>query len=491
MLGGGAAATVPRMASDTASRPDLPPFGSALEVADAIRRREVSPTEVLDLYLARIDRIDPDLGAVVLRDDERARADARSAEERLLEGGDLPPFLGVPIPIKDLDDVAGWPTTYGSRATPSGPAAEDSLVVRRLRDAGFVLLGKTATPEFGTISFTESERFGPTRNPWDTSRTPGGSSGGAGAAVAAGLAPVAHASDGGGSIRIPASCNGLVGLKPARNRVTGVVEELASASTSGVVSRTVADTAALLDVLSAADPGAWNHAPPPSRPYLGEVGADPGALRVRVSTSNPLGLPVEPDVEAALEVAAGILASLGHHVEMGPPSWPDAGEFLVGFLTVWSTISAGVPIVDESLLEAHNRVERERARATDAITYVESVAALQRASREFTAQFGRDLDVLVTPTMAVLPPTVGSVWAGGSEDPAAPITNCTPMATFTALHNVTGQPAISLPIHRTAAGLPVGVQFAAGPWRDDLLIRLASQIEAATPWAEHWPDLAG
>ncbi|MFZ4518695.1 MAG: amidase [Microthrixaceae bacterium] len=468
-----------------------PPFGSASEVADAVRRREVSPTEVLDLYLDRIDRIDPELGAIVLRDDERARAEARAAEERLVAGGDLPPFLGVPIPIKDLDDVAGWPTSFGSRSAPDGPAATDSLVVGRLRDAGFVLLGKTATPEFGTISFTESERFGATRNPWDTSRTPGGSSGGAGAAVAAGLAPVAHASDGGGSIRIPASCNGLVGLKPARNRVTDRVEELAAASTSGVVTRTVADTAALLDVLSAADPGAWNHAPPPARPFLREVGADPGRLRIRVTTSNPLGLPVDADVEAALEVAAGLLNSLGHEVDLAPVAWPDAGEFLMGFLTVWSTISSAASIADEALLEAHNRAERDRARATDAIAYVEAVTALQRASRDVTAQFGTELDVLVTPTMAVLPPPVGSVWAGSEDDPTAPIANCTPMATFTALFNVTGQPAISLPLHRTADGLPVGVQFAAAPWREDVLIRLASQIEAAAPWVDRWPALAG
>lgn len=467
------------------------PFHTALDLAAAIRRKEVSPVEVLDEYLAEVDRLNPTLNAVVFRDDDRARAEAQAAADLIASrhADDLPPFCGVPIPIKDLDDVEGWPTTYGSRGTADGPVDEDALEVERLEDAGFVLMGKTATPEFGAISCTESERFGATRNPWNTDHTPGGSSGGAGATVAAGMAPVAHASDGGGSIRIPASCNGLVGLKASRNRIPGWVESLHGASTNGVLTRTVADTAAVLDVLAAPDAGSWNIAPPEDVPFLDSVGEDPGRLRIRLCAENALGIDPDPAVVAALDATGELLESLGHHVELAPPHWPDAAAFLTSFLIVWSTISAGTPIVDETLLEPHVRADRVSARTYDAITYVESLQQLQRASRLFTEQFGTDFDVLVSPTMAVLPPEVGSIWLGADEEPSAPIANATPMACYTAVFNVTGQPAISLPLHVDPSGLPVGVQFAAGPWQDRLLLQLGAQLEAASPWADRRPAL--
>ncbi len=264
-------------------------FDSALDLAAAIRARSISPTEALEHHLGVVDRLDPTLNAFAFRDDDRARADAAAATELVAStpAEELPPFCGVPIPIKDLNRVQGWPTTYGSRGVPEGPEPTDDPPVARLRSAGFVFMGKTTTPEFGTISMTESERLGVTRNPWNTDHTPGGSSGGAGAAVAAGMAPIAHASDGGGSIRIPASCNGLVGLKASRNRITNLVESMTSASTSGVVTRTVADTAAALDVLAEFDRGAWNVAPPHPGAFLDEVGhrsgpaAHPGDVRQR------------------------------------------------------------------------------------------------------------------------------------------------------------------------------------------------------------------
>lgn len=463
-------------------------FDSALHVAAAIRSREVSPVEVLDHYLAEVDRQDPHLNAFCLRDDERARAEARAAGDLVasVPPEELPPFHGVPIPIKDLADVAGWPTSQGSWAASDEPATADDPVVDRFRRAGFVPMGKTCTPELGTISMTESVRFGPTRNPWDPSRTPGGSSGGAGAAVASGMAPIAHASDGGGSIRIPASCNGLVGLKASRNRITSTVENLAAAATNGVVSRTVADTAAALDVLAEVDPAAWNVAPPPARPYREAAAAPPGRLRIRVQVDNVLGVPVDPACAGAVAHAAGLLDGLGHDVDDTPLAWPDPGEFLVGFLTVWSTISAASGLVDPDRLEPHNRANRAQALATDAIAYVEALAMLQRASRAFTPQFGRDFDVVLSPTMAVVPPEVGSVWAGAEDDPSAPITNSTPMACYTALYNVTGLPALSLPLG-DADGLPVGVQLAGPAWREDLLLSLGAQLEAAAPWVDRWP----
>ena len=464
---------------------------SALDVAAAIRAREVSPSEALEHYLGEVDRLDPHLNAFSFRDDEQARADAKAAGDLVATTApeDLPPFCGVPIPVKDLYDVQGWPTSNGSRAASDAPALADDLSVGRLRRSGFVLMGKTTAPELGTISFTESMRFGPTRNPWNPAHTPGGSSGGAAAAVASGMAPVAHASDGGGSIRIPASCNGLVGLKPSRNRITGLTEKLTAAATCGAVTRTVADTAALLDVMAEFDPGAWNLAPPPARPFRDEVGADPGRLRFRVTAGNPLGVPAAPACRAALDRAAALLSDLGHEVVEGEPEWPDPGDFLTGFLAVWNTISAGERLADPALLEPHNVANRLEAEATGSIAYVESEQLLQLASRAFTPQFGRDFDILVTPTMAVEPPEVGSVWAGVEDDPTAPVTNCIPMATFTAVFNVCGLPALSLPLHVAESGLPVGVQFAAPPWRDDLLIRVGSQLEQAAPWADRAPDL--
>jgi amidase len=466
-------------------------FDSALDVAAAIRSQQVSPVEVLEHYLAQVDTFDPTLNAFAFRDDERALADARAAGERIATEPieSLPPFLGVPIPIKDLNDAEGWPTSHGSNGVPDTPAGSDDLPVARLRHAGFVFMGKTTTPEFGTISVTESDRLGATRNPWNPAFTPGGSSGGAGAAVAAGMAPIAHASDGGGSIRIPASCNGLVGLKPSRNRVTDLVESMTAATTSGVVCRTVADAAAALDVMAGHDTGAWNIAPPPERPFSSEVGAAPGRLRIRVATSNALGVEVDPACVDAVARTASLLSDLGHDVVEADPVWPDAAAFLESFLTVWATIGVGIEGLDVDRIEPHNRANWDQALATSSVAFSESEQRLQRASRGVTAQFGTDFDVLVTPTMAIEPPEVGYIWQGADLDPNMPLLNATPMAAYTAIFNVTGQPALSLPLHQAESGLPVGVQFVAAPWSESTLLRLGSQIEAAAPWAGRWPAL--
>jgi amidase len=254
----------------------------------------------------------------------------------------------------------------------------------------------------------------------------------------------------------------------------------------------VADTASLLDVLAEPDPTAWNRSPLPLRPFAAEVGADPGRLRVRVCTENALGVPPEPACVEAVRRAGDLLADLGHEVVEGAPEWGDPGEFLLGFLTVWSTISAGSGL-DPERLEPHNRANRSAAEGTDAISFLEASFVLQRASRALNAQFGADgdFDVLVTPTMGVEPPPVGSVWIGSEDDPGAPLLNCTPMAAYTAVFNVSGLPAISLPLHVSEAGLPVGVQFAGPPWGEDVLIRLASQVEAAAPWADRRPPIFG
>lgn len=466
-------------------------FRSATDWAAAIRRREVSSTEVTELYLGRIDQLDPQLNAFVLRDDDSARAAARRADDLTASTpvDELPPFHGVPLPIKDLNAVAGWPTSYGSKGGSPTPEDHDDFVVARFRRAGFVFLGKTNTPELGTISCTENERFGATRNPWNTGHTPGGSSGGAGAAVASGMAPMAHASDGGGSIRIPSSCNGLVGLKASRNRITNGVNPLEGFATDGVVSRTVADTAAALDVLAEPDPLFWYNAPPSARPFAELAREAPRRLRIGVTATPSMPVPMDPEVVAAHTAAAALLASLGHEVVPVELDMPDADLFVASFTIVWNTGSAGLPI-DVTKMEPLNLALREQATALDSVAYVEAVYRTQLLARSIIAPFGRDFDVLLTPTMACLPPEVGSVWAGADVDPVLPLLNCFPMAVFTAVWNVTGMPAISLPLGRSTSGLPIGIQFVAGPWQDALLLQLAAEVEAAAPWAGERPAVS-
>ena len=461
-------------------------LSSALAVAAAIRSRQVSPLEVLDACLAEVDRTNDRVNAVVWRDDEAHRAVAREAGEAVARGEELAPFHGVPIPVKDLTPVAGWPVTYGSHGAPEGRSEQDELVVGGLRRAGFVLAGRTNTPEFGPITVAENLRYGPTRNPWDLSRSPGGSSGGAAAAVAAGMFPLAHANDGGGSIRIPASCCGLVGLKPSRGRIPSMVTAWEGAVVEGVVTRTVADTAAVLDVLRGPDPLCWYNAPAPTRPYAQEVGADPGRLRVGVVEVPPLGMPVDPACLVAVRATAAQLSDLGHDVRVVPLDVPDAA--LSAFLDMVNSGLADFEGIDWSRTEPHIQASRAAAATVDSLRYVAAVHALQRYTREVTAAWGRDYDVLLTPTLAVLPPPVGLL-AEVHAAPEAPNLTVFSMALFNAFFNVTGQPGISLPLHTTDDGLPVGVQFVGGPWQEDVLLRLAAQLEAAHPWAERRPQL--
>src|SRR4051812_2679275 len=286
------------------SAPD--PTTPAIELAAALRARELSAVELLDACLEAVDARNGDVNAVVWRDDEAARAAARHADEALARGDDRA-FLGVPIPIKDLTPVAGWPVTYGSRGGPSGVSAVGELTTEAFKRAGFVLCGRTNTPEFGPITVTENLRYGITRNPWDLERTPGGSSGGAAAAVAAGMFPLAPATDGGGSIRIPAACCGLVGLKPSRGRVPRRAQGWLGGVVEGAVTHTVADTAAVLDVLSGPDRNAWYNAPAPDRPFLEEAGRDCAPLRIGLMDHGPSGMPVDPAcVEAARRAAAAL-----------------------------------------------------------------------------------------------------------------------------------------------------------------------------------------
>jgi amidase len=474
-------------------RSQIDPFTPAVDLAAAIRRKEVSPVELVDAYLERIDELDPQLNAFCHRADDDARKAASAAADALVGAApteDLPPFHGVPLPIKDLLDVAGWPTTHGSAGASPAPAAASDPVVQRFVDAGFVLLGKTTTSEFGTVPFTENEFLGISRNPWDPHRTPGGSSSGAGAAVAAGMAPIAHAADGGGSIRIPASCNGLVGLKPTRGLVTNATVDLEGFATNGVLTRSVADTAAAMDALARHDPAAWWSPPTPSIPLAHALTiASPTGLRIGALTDPPIdGLSADPACATAVNATLRTLESAGHHAVDTPLPLPSTDILIAAFTNIWNVGGAGIALADPSRVEPHNRALRDAARAIDSWTYAEGVKTTQQFSRRIVEAFVTSFDLLVTPTMACLPPPVGALRAGADDDPLMALLNSYPMAVFTSLFNVTGQPAISVPIHHDdATGLPVGVQIVAAPWREDLLLQVAHTLELAQPWIDRRP----
>jgi len=483
---------------DTASRTfpantnTIDPYISAIELAAMVLRREVSPIELVESCLARIEQLDPGLNAFCYRADNDAKEAASAAVSLLAQASsdqELPPFLGVPLPIKDLVDVEGWPTTHGSAATSRTPATSSDLVVKRFVDAGFILVGKSTTSEFGTVPFTETDVLGITHNPWDTDRTAGGSSSGAGAAVAAGMVPIAHAGDGGGSIRIPASCNGLVGLKPTRGRVASTTVELEGLVTPGVLTRSVLDTAAAVDVLARHDPGSWWSPPTPTVTLSDALAVDPPTrLRVGVLTEVPVAsIEVDPACKVAVEVTLRTLESAGCCLVDASLPLPSFDELASAFTTIWNVSGAGTTLTHPDRVQPHNRVLREMAHGTDSWNYADGVARTQRLSRSIVEGFLARYD-LVTPTMACLPPKIGAWKAGADREPLMALLNSYPMAIFTTLFNVTGQPAISLPIHHDpATRLPVGVQLVAAPWGEDLLLQVSRILEEAHPWSSRRP----
>jgi amidase len=461
---------------------DLGPSSSAVELATALRARELSAVELLDACLAAVDERNPELNAVIWRDDEGAREAARAADERIAAGEEAP-FLGVPIPIKDLTAVAGWPVTYGSDGASDEPSEESELVVEALQRAGFVLCGRTNTPEFGPLTVAENSRYGNTVNPWDTSRASGGSSGGASAAVAGGMFPIAHANDGGGSIRIPAAYCGLVGLKTSRGRIPRRAQTWMGAVVEGAITRTVGDAAAALDATAGPDPLAWFNAPAPQRPFADEVGAAVGTLRVGLMAEAPLGLPTDPHCAQAARDAAALLGELGHEVaevEVGTIS----EELTPDFVTMTIGGIADYDGVDWSKVEPHNRHAYEAA--TDRVSayeYVAAVQRLERLSRREVARWGRDFDVLLTPTSGILPPPTGQVLAAQHAAPDQPVLETIQSVCFSAFGNITGLPGISLPLHWTDDEIPVGAMLTGGPFEEATLLRLGAQLEEARPWA--------
>ena len=458
-------------------------FLSALEQARLVRSGELSSTELVTHHLERIDRHDPTLNAFVTVCGEEALVAASLVDA---SPGDAP-FRGVPIAIKDLAPTAGIRTTYSSRAYADYVPDFDSAVVRRIREAGFVIVGKTNTPEFGTVAFTESELNGVTRNPWNTALTPGGSSGGAAAALAAGLVPAAHATDGGGSIRIPASCCGLFGLKPSRGRVSsapfGAFEGL---STSGPLTHTVEDAAHILDVLAGYEPGDPWWAPPPERPFAETVTDTPPRLRIAVTSTPPVDVAVVPECVVAVTAAAALLADLGHDVREATPPWREPTLFDT-FIAVWQVGPALHPVDDISLLTPLNRGLVEAAHAASAADYGRAVASLQILARRIVA-FWSDVDVVLTPTLALPPVPIG--WQEEVDGAIEQLLRNTEFTPFTAVANLTGLPAMSLPLHWSEGGLPIGVQAIGPPAGDALLLSLAAEIEAARPWADRRPPVS-
>ncbi len=469
----------------------LDPFSPALELAAALRRRELSATELLDACTAAVDARNPELNAVIWRNDEAARAAAAEADRRLAAGSEesaQSPFLGVPLPIKDLTPVAGWPVTYGSNGAPEGASEESELVVEALERAGFVLCGRTNTPAFGVITAAENSRYGISRNPWNPERSPGGSSGGAAAAVAAGMFPIAHANDGGGSIRIPASYCGLVGFKPSRGRVPRLAQSWLGAVVEGVVARTVADSATVLDAIAGPDPLAWYNAPVPARPFAQEPGTAPGTLRVGLMAQAPLGIPTDPACVAGARAAAALLEGLGHSVaEVEVPTISE--EMVAPFIALTQGGLADYEGVDWSAVEPHIAHQRKASGELGAYDYVLAARQLELLSRREVARWGRDFDVLLTPTSAILPPVAGAILEAQHAAPDQPVLDVVASVSFTAFGNVSGLPAVSLPLHWSEDGLPVGVQLVAGPWQDGPLLALAAQLEQAHPWAERRPPV--
>jgi amidase len=456
--------------------------------AELVATGQVSARELAEAAMERIEEVDGEINAVIHRRFERALAEI---EAGLPDG----PFSGVPFLVKDLfADTAGDPAHHGNRALKDAgyTAKSDSWLTARLRAAGFALLGRTNTPEFGLVPVTEPAAYGACRNPYNLDHSPGGSSGGSAAAVAAGMVAVAHASDGGGSIRIPASMCGLVGLKPSRGRTTlGPDRDESGLSVQLVVSRSVRDTAALLDVMRGPGPGDMVVAPPPDRPYAEEVGAPTGRLRVGLMTFSPAG-PLHPDCEAAVRGAGRLLEELGHAVsEDHPDIDAEAGR---RFGTRWvvnarlSVIGLGEQLGREVTAEDVEPLTWAMASVGDAVSAVEYARAVT-ASAAFTrrlASWWVDHDLLVTPTLGEPPPRIGEL-EPPADDPFSTQPRTGTLVPFTTHFNVTGQPAVSLPLHVSDAGLPIGVQLVAAYGREDVLIRVASQLEQAAPWSGRRP----
>ena len=464
-------------------------FKTAPEVAALIRGGGVSAAEAVELTLRRIEAADAHIGAFIEVDGDRALAEAAAIRAR-----DPRPFAGVPIAVKGNVPVAGLCMSYASRLLAGYRPNHNAYLVRRLREAGFVVIGVTNLSEFGILPTTEPRHTGPTRNPWNLGRTPGGSSGGSAAAVAAGLVPVAHGTDGGGSIRIPAACTGLLGLKPSRGRISrGPDLGESYLSVEGVLTRTVTETAHLLDVLAGYEAGDATWAPRPAEPYATAVRRHPGRLRIALSLENSLGVEVDAECVRAVHEAAGILRELGHEVVEASPSLPGRDTLDVFLQVFGPAVALGVIFGElvagheagEDDIEPLSRAVAAFARTLPSTAYLAALSQLQALARS-TIAFFADHDLLLTPVLASRPLPIGELHGCG-DDPMADLRRSGEFAPFTAIFNVTGQPAISVPLGFGEDGLPSAVQLVGRPLAEDTLLQVAAQLELTRPWAQHLP----
>lgn len=456
--------------------------------AELVRKKQVKPIELVEAAIERIERVNPQINAVVTPMYDITR---KAAEGPLPEG----PFTGVPFLLKDLTvEFAGSRFCEGSRFLKDWVSKEDNELCRRHKNAGLLVVGKTNTPEFGLVPTTEPFLFGPSRNPWDITRTTGGSSGGSAAAVAAGIVPMAHGNDGGGSIRIPASCNGLFGLKPTRARNPFGISVL---SQDHAITRSVRDSAALLDATAGPTPGDPYLAPPPARPWLSEVSTDPGRLRIAFSIVTPTGVILNDDCIAAVKDAASLLEDLGHQVVEAQPN-AEATESLVQSFTVawaagsvdtidtWAQTTGRTPTPDQ--FEPLTWAFYEMGQATTAGAYLHALHEFDALSRAMAAFF-QDYDLWLTATLGAPPVPLG--WFDAQpDDPMAGFARAAEFVPYTPIFNATGQPGMSVPLYWNSAGLPVGTHFAARFGDEATLFRLAAQLEEARPWANRRPPVS-
>jgi amidase len=467
---------------------------SATELAGLVRSGEVSSRELVEASLRRIEAVDGDVNAWVHVDEDGA-LDAADA----VAAGDRRPFAGVPIAIKDLfAPVAGLPMTQGADLMGDYVPEHDYALVRRFREAGFVIVGKVNTPEFGIPPVTEPRRNGATRNPWDLERTPGGSSGGSSAAIASGTVPVAHGSDGGGSIRIPAACTGLLGLKPARGRVShGPDLGDHFLATDGALCRTTEDAAALLDVMAGYEPGDATWAPPPAEPFAAAAAREPRKLRVGLTHGTPIPAEVDPACAQAARDAAALLEELGHEVEEVEAPWA-GGDLLQVFSVLWcattaasvryAELVAGRPATEDDV-ESMTWMLFQRGLSFTAPDLVAANTILQGFARGVVSTLWSAYDVVITPALARRPVRIGEIDTQ-ADDPDEQFRASGRFTPFTAVFNVTGQPAISVPLFHGDDGLPLAVQMVGRPAAEATLLSLTGQLEAARPWAERVAPLA-
>jgi amidase len=465
----------------------------ATELAVLIRDGEVTSRELTEGVFERIEALNPRVNAFTALDADRALL---AADE--VVASDPRPFAGVPIAIKDLfTPIAGFRQTNCSELLADGAIAEfDHNVVSRIRAAGFVIVGVTNSPEFGILPVTEPRLNGPTRNPWNLERTPGGSSGGAAAAVASGMVPLAHGSDGGGSLRIPSACCGLFAIKPSRGRIS-VAPALGDhfLATDGVLTRTVADSAAMLDLLAGYVTGDATWAPPPDEAFAASAAREPGRLRVALYTGSPVGSEIDPVAVRAAEDAAQLLSSLGHEIVEAPPL--ELPELLPAFTVLWAAVVAGSVMLTALLAGAEPTPANieplswalfEQGMNTNSVQLQGTLVGLQAAGRRIVEQFD-EFDVMLTPSLGQRPVAIGEIDAC-SDDPMADFAASAAFTPYTAIWNVTGQPAMTVPLYQGDDGLPLTVQIVGRPVAETTLLSLAAQLEAALPWAERLSPLA-